>query len=462
MQINPDESHIVHFDMRRSIPIIDYGEGIYLIGKNGRRYIDGCSGPVACNIGHGIKEIADEMAVQARRVAFVYRSQFTNEPTEKLASMISEMAPGDLERVLFSTSGSDATEIASKVARQYHLGRKENKRYLVVSRWLSYHGITLDALSMSGHVLRRKNFLPNLLQYPKIPACYCYRCPLDREYPGCNVACAHKLEEEIQLVGPEYISAFVAEPIVGAAAGGITPPPEYFPIIRDICCRHGVLFIADEVMTGFGRTGKNFAMDHWDVVPDIIVFAKGASAGYWPTAGAIVSENIYSVLKETSGIFSPGHTYTATPMMGAVGVKVLEYLTRNHLIEHVQEVGPYFMERLSSLRNHRTVGDIRGKGFFAGIEFVEDKTSKRPFHFDEWARVSNLVVNRAFDNGLLVYPGGGTVDGFRGDHILVAPPLITRKEEINTIVEVLDKSIEEVEAVLCKDSQIATSFSKSV
>lgn len=448
MKINPDHSHVLHFNLKKSIPVIDYGEGIYLYDTDAKRYIDACSGPVACNIGHGIKEIADEMAMQADRIAFVFRSQFTNKPIEKLATVISKMAPGNLKRIIFATSGSDATEIASKIARHYHLERKDDKRYLIVSRWLSYHGMTLEALSMSGHVMRRKNFVPNLLNYPKIPACYCYRCPLNMKYPGCQVACAHKLEEEIQLIGPEYISAFIAEPVVGAAAGAISSPPEYFSVIREICRRYRILFIADEVMTGFGRTGKNFALDHWDVVPDIIIFAKGAGAGYWPIAGAIISENIHSVLRDGSGTFFPGYTYMATPMMGAVGLKVLEYLNNHHLIEHVEKTGPYLIKRLESLRDHDIVGDVRGIGFLTGIEFVKDKVSKAPFHFKEYAKVANLVVERAFDNGLMVYPGGGTVDGFKGDHILVAPPLVTQKKEIDIIVEILNKSIGEAEETI--------------
>jgi len=263
MRVAPEQSYLLHANMRDSLPVIDRGEGIYLIDRDGRRYIDGSSGPVACNIGHGNVEVAEAMADQARRVAFVYRSQFTSEAIERFARMISDLAPATLNRVLFTNSGSDAVEIAARVARQYHLATRQDKRYLIISRWLSYHGITADALSMSGHAMRRKHFIPTLQQYPKIPACYCYRCPLGLEPAGCRVACARALEETIRLVGPEYVSAFIAEPMVGAAGGAMTPPAEYFPAIREICSRHGILFIADEVMTGFGRTGANFGLDHW-------------------------------------------------------------------------------------------------------------------------------------------------------------------------------------------------------
>jgi adenosylmethionine-8-amino-7-oxononanoate aminotransferase len=445
MKVNPDQSNVIHFNLKRDIPIVDYGEGIYLIDKDGKRYIDACSGPVAANIGQGVKEVADDMARQAARVAFAYRTQFSSEPIEQFASMIAKMAPEHLNRVFFTTSGSDATEIGARFARQYHLERGEEKRHLIVSRWLSYHGITLDALSMSGLVMRRKHFVPTLVQYPKIPACYCYRCPCHLEYPQCNIACARKLEEAIQLAGPENVSAFIAEPVVGAAAGAIAPPPEYFPIIRDICSRYGVLMIVDEIMTGFGRTGANFAVDHWNVEPDMIAFAKGASAGYWPTAGIIVTDKLYSVLRDGSGVFSPGHTYSGTPLMGSVGIKVLEYIETNRLVQHVADTGPYLMERLNSLRAHQIVGDVRGMGFFTGIEFVRDKATKAPFEFAEFSRLSGMIVAKSFENGLIVYPGGGTVDGFKGDHILVAPPLITTREEIDLITQKLDQSIAQVE-----------------
>jgi adenosylmethionine-8-amino-7-oxononanoate aminotransferase len=448
MTVNPDRSHMIHYNLKRDIPVVDRGEGIYLIDTDGKRYIDACSGPVAANIGQGLKEIAEDMARQAARVAFAYRTQFSSEPIERFASMIAGMAPERLNRVFFTTSGSDATEIAVRFARQYHLERGDEKRYLIVSRWLSYHGITLDALSMSGIVARRKHFVPTLVSYPKIPACYCYRCPYQLPYPQCGIACARKLEEEIQLAGPEYVSAFIAEPVVGAAAGAITPPPEYFPMIRDICTRYGVLLIVDEIMTGFGRTGANFAVDHWKVEPDIIAFAKGASAGYWPTAGIIVSDTLYAAVRDGSGVFSPGHTYSGTPMMGAVGVKVLEYIEKHGLVRYVEDTSPYLMARLNSLRAHPIVGDVRGLGFFTGIEFVQDKATKAPFEFEVFSKVSNMVVRKAFENGLIVYPGGGTVDGHKGDHILVAPPLITTRGEIDRIIQLLDAAISEVEAEL--------------
>ena len=446
MQKNIEHSHFLHYNLKSIAPTVERGEGIYLYDTSGKRYIDGSSGPVVCNIGHGVKEIGEAYAAQAKKVAYVFRSHFTSEPAEKLATLIAKMAPEGLDRVFFVSSGSEGTEMAAKIAHQYYLELDRVRKERIISRWLSYHGITMGALSMSGHVSRRKNFVSSLLPYPKISAPNCYRCPEKSEYPTCNISCAYRLKETIQMVGEEYISAFIAEPIVGAAGGAITPPPEYYRIIREICDEFDILFIADEVMTGFGRTGLNFGMEHWDVTPDMIVFAKGASAGYYPLAGVIISEKIYKVLRDgKKGIFAPGHTYSGTPMAGAVGVKVIEYMKRYDLIANVKRLSGYLMDQLKSLYKHPIVGDVRGKGFLLGIEFLRNQETREPFNFEESGKVANLIAKKAFENGLILYPGGGTVDGHRGDHVLVAPPFIIREDEINEMISILDQTIGEVE-----------------
>jgi len=445
MEKDTQDSHFLHYNLKSIAPTVDRGEGIYLYDTNGKRYIDGSSGPLVCNIGHGVKEIGEAYAAQAEKVAYVFRSHFTSDPVEKLATLIAKMAPAGLEKVFFVSSGSEGTEMAAKIAHQYYLELGQERKELIISRWLSYHGITLGALSMSGHLARRKNFVNSLLPYPKIYAPNCYHCPEKSEYPGCNISCAYRLKETIQMVGPEYISAFIAEPIVGAAGGAITPPPEYYRIIREICDEFNILFIADEVMTGFGRTGLSFAMEHWDVTPDMIVFAKGASAGYYPIGGVIISEKIYEVLRDgKKGIFAPGHTFSGTPMAGAVGVKVIEYMNQNDLIGNVKRLSRYFMEQLKTLYKHSIVGEVRGKGFMLGIEFIKNKETREPFSYEESGKVANLIAKKAFENGLIIYPGGGTVDGHLGDHILVAPPFNINKDEINEMVSILDQTIEEV------------------
>jgi adenosylmethionine-8-amino-7-oxononanoate aminotransferase len=396
-----------------------------------------------------VKEIGEAYAAQAEKVGYVFRSHFTSHAIERLADLIAEMAPGDLTRVFFLSSGSEATEMATKIARQYYLEQNKVRKELIISRWLSYHGITMGALSMSGHVARRRNYVSSLLPYPKIAAPYCYRCPEKSEYPACNIACAYRLKETIQMTGEEYISAFIAEPVVGAAGGAITPPPEYYKIIREICDEFDILFIADEVMTGFGRTGLNFGIENWDVTSDMICFAKGASAGYYPLAGVIISEKVYQVLKG-GGMFAPGHTFSGTPLAGAVGVKVIEFLKEHDLIGNVQKLSGYLRNQLESLYQYSIVGDVRGKGFLTGIEFVMDQKSREPFNFKELAKISHMIVNKAFEKGLIVYPGGGTVDGHKGDHILVAPPLTIKKQEIDELIFILSESIKEVEETLSK------------
>ncbi|MGD8889028.1 MAG: aspartate aminotransferase family protein [Desulfobacterales bacterium] len=449
MEYDIENSHFLHYNLRSIAPMVTRGNGIYLYDTTGRRYIDGTSGPVVCNIGHGVKEIGEAYAAQADKVAYVFRSHFTSEPSEKLATLIAEMAPVGLEGVFFVSSGSEGTEMAAKIAHQYYLEQDKVQKELIVSRWLSYHGITMGALSMSGHVLRRKNFVNSLLPYPKIPIPYCYRCPENSQYPSCNVACAHRLADTINMVGAEYICAFIAEPVVGAAAGAVTPPPEYYKIIREICDEFDILFIADEVMTGFGRTGLNFGIEHWGVTPDMIVFAKGASAGYYPLAGVIISEKIFTVLKNgKKGIFAPGHTYSGTPMAGAVGCSVIEYMKKHRLIDNVAKLSGYLEEGLKTLYNHKIVGDVRGKGFLWGIEFVEDRETKKPIPPRNGVPVSELLSKAAFNNGLIGYPGTGTVDGSKGDHILVAPPFIIEKHEIDKLVSILDQSMSEIEKTI--------------
>ncbi|OQY03263.1 MAG: hypothetical protein B6I22_11975 [Desulfobacteraceae bacterium 4572_123] len=446
MKNDIEQSHFLHYNLKSIAPTVARGEGIYLYDTSGKKYIDGTSGPVVCNIGHGVKEIGEAYAAQAEKVAYVFRSHFTSLPSENLATLIAEMAPKGLEGVFFVSSGSEGTEMAAKIAHQYYLEKNQVRKELVVSRWLSYHGITMGALSMSGHIQRRRNFVNSLLPYPKIPIPNCYRCPENKKYPTCNIACAYRLKETIQMVGEEYISAFIAEPVVGASAGAVSPPPEYYKIIREICDEFDILLIADEVMTGFGRTGLDFAIEHWNVTPDMIVFAKGASAGYYPLAGIIISDKIFRVLKGgKKGIFAPGHTYSGTPMAGAVGVKVIEYMRKHRLVENVNNLSGYLLDQLKTLYKHNIVGEIRGKGFLLGIEFVKDQKTREPFYSNECGEIAALIAKKAFEKGLILYPGGGCVDGIRGDHILIAPPFIIKKEEIDKIVSILNRSISEVE-----------------
>jgi adenosylmethionine-8-amino-7-oxononanoate aminotransferase len=311
-------------------PTATHGEGIYLYDHTGKKYVDGSSGAVTASIGHGVPEIIEAMHEQAKKVSFVYRSQFTSEPAEVLAQKLNNLVNAAEDYwSFFVNSGSEATETAMKIAIQHWQEQGVFRKQKIISRWVSYHGITLGALSMSGHVKRRERFVPLLENYPSVSAPYCYRCPFNQTFPDCQLFCANDLETAIQRIGAEHIAAFIAEPIVGAAGGVIVPPVGYYQQISNICNRHNILFIADEVMTGIGRTGKMFGMDHWGVKPDIIALGKGMSAGYTAIAAALVSDKVMKPILQGSGSIMSGHTYSANPQSAAIALAVLNYIEKH-------------------------------------------------------------------------------------------------------------------------------------
>ena len=419
---------------------LERGEGVYVWDNNGRRYIDGSAGPICVNIGYGVKEVADALNAQMEKIAYAHSGHFTAQSVFDCAERLARFAPSSLNKVFFCSGGSEATEAAAKLARQYHLERGEDSRYKVVARWQSYHGNTLGALSMSGNIARRRRYVPMLIDFPHILPAYCYRCPFGKTRDACDLDCAWALDKEIKANGPQHISAFIAEPVVGATLGTCPAPEGYFQVIREICDEHGVLFIADEVMTGLGRTGKDWGIQHWGVEPDLIATAKGLSGGYIPLGACIVSDGVAEAFKEP---FAHGHTYGSHPVACAAGAAVLDYVVKHNLVQRSADLGAYLHERLRELCKHPTVGDVRGIGIFAGIEFVEEKDSKKPFPAE--VGFSRRLLERCIGNGLLVYPGVATVDGFLGDHIQVAPPLVVTRAEIDEIVTLLDRSIGEAE-----------------
>ncbi len=421
--------------------MLERGSGIYVWDINGKKYIAGSSGPLCVNIGYGVEEITEAIIEQMKKIAFVHDLAFTSEPMEKLADKIAEMAPGSLERIFFCSGGSEATESAIKMARQYSVEKGKSSKYKVISRWMSYHGNTLGALSVSGHILRRKKYLPLLLDFTHIPPAYCYRCWFGKEYPSCDLDCAWTLEKAIKTLGCEHVSAFIAEPIVGAALGTVPAPNDYFKVVREICDKYDVLLIVDEVMTGFGRTGKNFGIQHYGVVPDIMVCSKGISGGYTPLGAVVATAEIYEAFKETP--FQHGFTFGGNPVSCAVCLAVLEYISNNNLVSRSEVMGKRLFEKLRRLYDHSTVGDIRGKGLFAGIEFVKDRDTRKIFDADIDFR--GKVLEKCLEMGLLVYSGTPVIEGFLGDTIQVAPPLIAREEQIDEIVKILDRSVGDVE-----------------
>ncbi len=417
------------------------GEGIYLYDADGNRFIDGSGGPMVVNIGHGVKEIAEVAAQQMEQLAYVHSMSYLTEPIQKLAQKITNLTPKSLNKVFFVSGGSEGTETAIKLACQYHLERGNPAKHKVIARWMSYHGNTLGALSASGFVYRRQKFQPLLLDFPHIPPAYCYRCWYGKEYPSCDLACAWELEQTIKDTGAENISAFIAEPIGGSAIGSVPAPEGYFEIIREICNRYQVLFIVDEVQTGFGRTGKPFGIEHWNAVPDMIICAKGMSSGYAPIGAVITTEDIQSTFSNES--FRHDFTFGGIPISCAIGYAVLEYMTKHNLIAKAAEKGKQLLEQLNSLRDHPSVGDVRGKGLLTGLEFVKNKETKEPF--DPSMNFSYQLQDILLQHGLSVYPIHAFLDGIRGDHIQIAPPFIVSSSQIDEIVTILDQSLNEIE-----------------
>lgn len=437
-----NNDHVFYRSPRKFYPTAERAEGVYIYDTDGKRYLDGSGGAVVVGIGHGVKEVAEAMHGQASRIAFAHGSQFTTQAAVDLASKLVKFSPSGLTKVYFLSGGSEAIETAIKMARQYQIERGKPSKYKVVSRWTSYHGNTLGALALSGHTGRRRHYLPLMQHTPHIAPAYCYRCPFGRMPEQCSLECALDLEKTILYEGPDSVSAFLAEPIVGATAGALVPRDGYFQKIREICDRHDVLFIADEVMTGMGRTGKNFGVDHWNVAPDMIVVGKGLSSGYTPIYTVIVKEAIHDAIKEGSGTFIHGHTYSQNPLSSAIACAVMDYLAKHDLVKKSAQMGEYLLESLRSLYRHAFVGDIRGRGLFSGIEFVKDRKTKATF--DPKLRLNALVANRAFEKRLITYPGGGGADGVNGDHLLLAPPLIITEKEIDTMVSILDETFTEI------------------
>jgi adenosylmethionine-8-amino-7-oxononanoate aminotransferase len=434
-------------DVRREYRTIRRGAGIRLWDTEGREYIDADSGAISvASIGHGVAEVADAMAAQARQIAYVHDAQFQHEVAEELAAEIARFAPGTLNRSAFVSGGSEAVETAVKLARQHHVLHGRAAKHIVLSRERSYHGATIFALSLSGVPRRQEPYLPYMRSDPKVVAPYCYRCPLGRSCPPCDNACADDLERVIGEVGAENVSAFIAEPIVAAAGPAITPPPGYYERIRAICDRHEIVMIADEVVTGWGRTGCNFGIEHWDAQPDVIVTAKGLAGGYAPLGAVIMDDAIAETFLGSDTSFTHDLTYGAHPVACAAGLAVLRIIVRDNLVENAAEQGAHLFARLRQLADENDlIGDVRGKGLLAGVELVADRETKRPFAPElELVRRLHLLAQ---DHGVMVYPGASG-DGIAGDQILVSPPLTVTRAEIDEIVERLTHALAELRRIV--------------
>lgn len=417
--------------IEKGITVITRGEGVWVFDREGKRYLDlvaGVTRPV--HVGYGRKEMAQAVYDQICKLPYFTPMQFANEPAMALAEALSAIAPGKINKFTFVCDGSEAVETAIKLARHYHYFRGEPKRFKVISRRGAYHGVTAGALRALGTVLPMRQImepLPPGTVFVESP--YCYRCPLHLTYPECNLSCARDVERVVQFEDPEQISAFIGEPIQ-QGFGAYAPPREYWRIIREICNRYGILLIIDEVICGFGRTGKWFGVDHFDIEPDIITMAKGISSGYVPLGAVGCTERVM----EPITIFHHLHTYGNHPVSCAAALKNLEIMEREHLVEKAREIGLYFLERLRALETHPIVGEARGTGLWTAIDLTLDKGSKALFPVDRM----NRIIDRAKAKGLIIKTMGHALE--------FAPPLVIDRSEIDLAVQILDECIREEES----------------
>jgi adenosylmethionine-8-amino-7-oxononanoate aminotransferase len=440
-------SHIVHRSLRATPPVAVSGEGVHLIDAAGKRYLDASGGAAVSCLGHGHPDVIAAMHAQIESLAYAHTGFFTSEPAEQLADHLAAHAPAGMSNVYFVSGGSEAMEAALKLARQHFVERGQPERTLFIGRRQSYHGNTLGALAVGGNEWRRKQFAPLLVDVLRVSPCYVYRDQRENESEAqYTQRLLGELDATIVKAGPRRVIGFCAETVVGATAGAVPPTAGYFKGVREICDRHGVLWIADEVMCGMGRTGTLHAVEQEGLPdgkgPDLMVIAKGLGGGYQPIGAVLAHERVIAPLRDGSGLFQHGHTYLGHPTACAAALAVQRVIERDGLLANVRTRGAQLMASLRArLGAHANVGDIRGRGLFVGVELVQDRQSKAPF--DPAKKLHAKVKASAFANGLLCYPMGGTIDGQHGDHVLLAPPFIASEAEVETIVDRLAASIDE-------------------
>jgi len=441
-------SKIIHRSLRGTLPVAVAGQGVTVTDREGKAYIDASGGAAVSCLGHGHPDVIAAMHAQIDRLAYAHTSFFTTEVAEELADTLVADAPRGIEHVYLVSGGSEAVEAALKMARQYFVEIGQPERSVFIGRRQSYHGNTLGALAVGGNEWRRRQFAPLLIEVGRVSPCYEYRDRRENESAEeYGARLADELDAEIRRLGPSRVIGFVAEPVVGATLGAVPPVPGYFRRVREVCDRHGVLFIADEVMCGMGRTGTLHAVEQEGVSPDLMTIAKGLGGGYQPVGAVLVSGKIVDALKRGSGMFQHGHTYIGHAVGAAAALAVQRVIKRDRLLDKVKADGTYFDGALrKALGAHRHVGDIRGRGLFMGVELVEDRASKRTF--DPALKVHARIKAEAMQRGLMCYPMGGTIDGERGDHVLLAPPFIATRAELDEIAARLAAAIDSVTASL--------------
>ncbi len=416
------------------------GKGIVITDDTGKEYLDCSSGVAVAGIGHGVEEITEAVVEQMNKVSFVYRGLFSNDAALELSERIIDMSPKGMSRVFFCCSGSEGTESAIKIARQYQVERGKSSKWKVIARWQEYHGNTALGLSVSGRSNWRTMYDPYLTRSPHISPCNCYHCPYKLEYPSCGIRCAYELERVIKAEDPSTVSAFIFETIGGATGGCIIPPKEYYPIIREICDKYDVLMIDDEVITGFGRTGKNFAIDHYDVAPDFIVTGKGMASGYLPLAGVIINGKIVDAIEKGSGSMVHSFTYAGHAVTCAAGNAVLKYIEKHDLIHAAEEKGKILKTKLETLLDLPMVGNVRGIGLMLGVSLVKDKETRESYPVE--LKIAPKIAQYCFDHGVsLLNAQQGCADTLTGDAVMVTPPFVITEEQMDKLVDTLKEAI---------------------
>lgn len=436
----PDTS-VLYRKLTRSFPKIVRGAGCRLFDEAGKDYLDGSGGAYVANLGHGLPDIVDQVAEQIRQVAYVSGMSFTNDAVEQLADELRSLSVGDLDKFFFLTSGSDAVEAALKLARQYWFETGRPKKHKLVALAPGYHGNTLLALSVSARPQAQALFKEWLVPVIQVPAPYPYRCDCGgaAHCPRCT---GQMLEQAIETAGADTVAAFIGEPIGGSSTGASVPRPEYWTTVRDICDRHQVLWIADEILTGAGRTGTWTAIEPFGAVPDIMTLGKGLSGGYAPLAAMVTSERLLAPIAAGSGAVVHAQTFTHTPMICAAGLAAVRYLKTHRLLDRCQVMGARLQQKLTPLLDHPLVGDVRGRGLLAGIEFVADKASRRPFPRAD--RIAEQVVDAAQEAGLVIWPNVGTAAAGDGDLICLAPPFVVTEAELDEMIARLRQALDVV------------------
>nr|WP_112323364.1 aspartate aminotransferase family protein [Oceanibium sediminis] len=431
------ESHLFYLTGQGK-PFLEQAKGVYMWDQDGRRYLDGSSGAMVCNIGHGNAHVLEVMKKQMELATFGYRTQFQTEASEGLATRLAGLCPGDLNKVFFVTGGSEAVESAIKLARQFAVQTGESSRWKVISRTPSYHGCTLGALALTGYDPLTAPFTPMMQAMPKVPAPRAYLDGLDPDDPATGQLYAQALKALIEREGPDSVLAFILEPVGGASTGALVPPAGYMEAVQDICKAHGVLLIMDEVMTGAARTGRFLAGEHWNMQPDIVVMSKGLGAGYAPLGAMIASDRLVAPVIAAGG-FANGFTYAGNPLSCAAGLGVLDEIERMDLAGNAARMGPVLTQRLNGLMaRHEIIGDVRGLGLLQAFEFMSDRTTKAPL--PARLRAFERFVQIAYEAGLIIY-ARRTRNGTEGDHFIVAPPLIVTEPQLDEITEMLDLAL---------------------